>query len=247
MAWLLASLASAVRHSLSTKARRVLAPATPAGRPLRVTVWVAPAARLLVRVVNLSPTAPQFCPAAWLAQTWSIPGVPATVPWFFTVTATPKVPLANGALGVRTRLVTTKSEPPNPGTWTGLERLMVVPSPSWPQGFQPHAHRVPSVLSARLCHPPPAMEATPSIIRTGVDTSGPPPLPTSPCRFSPHAHSVPSVLRARVPHFPAATATTPLRTCTGYARFRKVPSPSCPSLLLPHAQRLPSVLIARLW
>jgi hypothetical protein len=37
-----------------------------------------------------------------------------------------------------------------PLTWTGVFRVVVVPSPSSPREFRPHAHTVPSDFRARL-------------------------------------------------------------------------------------------------
>lgn len=37
-----------------------------------------------------------------------------------------------------------------PGTWMGVARLVVVPSPNWPSALPPQAHTVPSFFSARL-------------------------------------------------------------------------------------------------
>ena len=36
----------------------------------------------------------------------------------------------------------------SPMTCTGVERSVVVPSPSWPTEFQPQVHTVPSALRA---------------------------------------------------------------------------------------------------
>ena len=44
-------------------------------------------------------------------------------------------------------------------TWTGLDRLVVVPSPSCPESLPPQAHRVPSVLTATVWSSPAATEA----------------------------------------------------------------------------------------
>ena len=42
-------------------------------------------------------------------------------------------------------------------TCTGARRSVLVPSPSWPNSFQPQAQTVPSFLSAKLWNEPPAM------------------------------------------------------------------------------------------
>ncbi len=49
-----------------------------------------------------------------------------------------------------------------PTTWTGLERWVIVPSPSWPLRFSPQAQTVPSLLSATLKKRPPATAITPA-------------------------------------------------------------------------------------
>ena len=41
----------------------------------------------------------------------------------------------------------------SPVTWTGTSLLVVVPLPSWPEPFWPHAQTVPSERNARMNRP----------------------------------------------------------------------------------------------
>src|SRR5450631_1003602 len=59
----------------------------------------------------------------------------------------------------------------NPCTWTGSGRFVLVPSPSSPDGFEPHDHTVPSFCSASACHAPSEIEAMPWLDITYADTS----------------------------------------------------------------------------
>ena len=45
--------------------------------------------------------------------------------------------------------------------WTGEYLSVVVPSPSWPEPFDPHAQSVPSFFTATVCQSPAATEAKP--------------------------------------------------------------------------------------
>ncbi len=101
----------------------------------------------------------------------------------------------------------TATMPASPGTWIGLERLVVVPSPSWRYSLLPHAQTVPSARAAsewpvrRLLPPPPAeIETTPLNPGTAVAAAivaAPLPMPTWPREFEPHATTVPSSRSAR--------------------------------------------------
>ena len=60
---------------------------------------------------------------------------------------------------VESALAATETQSVAVPTWTGLERLVVVPSPSCPFPLAPQAHRVPSVLTAAVWSAPAATEA----------------------------------------------------------------------------------------
>src|SRR5579885_1593940 len=138
-----------------------------------------------------------------------------------------------------------------PLTWTGVERLVVVPSPSWPESFIPQAHTVPSFFTARLCATPAASAVTPTmppLTWTGVERLVVVPSPSCPSSLAPQAQTVPSFFRARpwpVPATIAATSVRPL-TWTGLVRLVVVPSPSWPASLTPQAHTVPSFFRATL-
>src|SRR2546430_1488883 len=137
---------------------------------------------------------------------------------------------------------------------TGVNRSVVVPSPSWPLLLLPQPTTVPSPRSARTWRRPAAIAVTPvrncehgavaptAHTRTGVVTgSFVVPLPTEPTAPLPQATTVPSTSSAAlVLSSPAATCTTwvswpghgalwpTAHTFTGARRSVVVPSPSCP-------------------
>src|SRR6266496_2953305 len=91
-------------------------------------------------------------------------------------------------------------------TCTGTEESVVVPLPSWPTLFLPHAQTVPWDLSARLSSSPAAIAVTP--VRLFTFTAKVAfvvvPLPSWPLRLSPQAQTVPSDLSATLCPRPAA-------------------------------------------
>src|SRR5262249_54568136 len=103
-------------------------------------------------------------------------------------------------------------------TWTGVKRLVLVPSPSCPLPLAPQLQTVPSVFSARLWLPPAAISV--------IDVKKPvPPCPLTctgdvrwvvvlspslPLPLFPHAHTVPSDLSARACKSPAPIAMMPV-------------------------------------
>src|SRR3990172_3256823 len=94
----------------------------------------------------------------------------------------------------------TATAPVSPETCTGADRCIVVPSPSWPLLFHPHAQTVPSPLSATVW-PPPAYTAITPVSPdtcTGVSRSVVVPSPSWPEKLPPHAQPVPSPLSATV-------------------------------------------------
>src|ERR1700730_7181389 len=104
---------------------------------------------------------------------------------------------------------------------TGLDRFVVVPSPSWPRSFSPHARPVLSdFLMARLWPPPQAIAFTARPPMAGVGTGRfvVVPSPSWPKSLRPHARTVSSERIARLWFQPAAMAFTvapPRLTATG--------------------------------
>src|SRR5438034_670839 len=92
-------------------------------------------------------------------------------------------------------------------TATGEVRFVVVPSPSWPELFMPHAQMVPSVLRAYVDWPPAAIAVMPVIaIDVGVTRVNVVPSPSWPYALYPHAHTVPESVSTTTWLEPAATA-----------------------------------------
>src|SRR5207247_3814085 len=84
---------------------------------------------------------------------------------------------------------------------------VVVPSPSWPELFMPHAQMVPSVLRAYVDWPPAAIAVMPVIaIDVGVTRVNVVPSPSWPYALYPHAHTVPESVSTTTWLEPAATA-----------------------------------------
>ena len=65
----------------------------------------------------------------------------------------------------------------SPLTGTGVRRFVVLPSPSWPLSFNPHAQTVPSLFRARLCAPPAAIAVNPTPATPLTVTVSPPDQP----------------------------------------------------------------------
>ena len=147
-------------------------------------------------------------------------------------------------------------------TWTGVWCGAVVPSPSWPEELSPHAHSVPSDLTASVYVPPAATAAQSVSVPTCTGDSRVVvvPSPTCPLAFAPHAHSVPFDLTATEwpmplkPTVPCAdslaaadaqSVSAPI--CSGAERLVVVPSPNSPLPFAPHAQSVPSDLTATVW
>ena len=86
-----------------------------------------------------------------------------------------------------------------PPTCAGVERSVVVPSPSWPLLLLPQAQTAPSPRRARACAEPPAMLVT--LLRpptcAGVERSVVVPSPSWPLLLLPQAQTAPSPRRAR--------------------------------------------------
>jgi hypothetical protein len=90
---------------------------------------------------------------------------------------------------------------------TGLLRLVVVPSPSWPESFDPHPHTFPD-SRANEWKPPAEIVLAPLIAATmpGVLLVVAVPSPNWPDVFDPQAQMVPSERNASECSFPAAIA-----------------------------------------
>src|SRR4030042_4085919 len=97
---------------------------------------------------------------------------------------------------------------------------VVVPSPSCPLLFSPHAQTVPLLLTASAYFSPGPMATTPvkypvgsegSTTWTGLFLCAPAPqvpMPSCPSKFLPHVQTVPSFLRATENSLPDAMAMT---------------------------------------
>ena len=85
--------------------------------------------------------------------------------------------------------------PVSPDTCTGVDRFVVVPSPSSPKLLDPHAQTVPSLLRATVWSPPAETAMTPVSPDTCTGVKVP----------DPHLQTVPSLLRATVWLDPAET------------------------------------------
>src|ERR1700687_298890 len=98
--------------------------------------------------------------------------------------------------------------PAKPFTATGVERLVVVPSPSWPLLLLPQANTLPSAWSARTCESPEAIAVIPvaPVTAIGREEFSDRPRPSSPDESSPQVRTAPSVPRATLLLPPAATA-----------------------------------------
>lgn len=132
-------------------------------------------------------------------------------------------------------------------TWTGLNRSVVVPSPSWPKRLRPQAQIVPSPLTAKVAgsdaSPDVDTATTSSRICTGLPRFSVVPSPRTPFCPLPHAQSVPSALRPNVHWAPATREVNGSSAATRTGPGPPIPgSPYWPLPLLPHTHTLPSVL-----
>src|SRR5205085_2781719 len=121
----------------------------------------------------------------------------------------------------------------------------LVPSPTWPYWFQPHAQTVPSDSIARLWSRPPAMATTFARLCTctGVVWLVVLPIPRLPNSLSPQAHTEPPASRASVwSRAPAIgiTFVSPA-TATGDVLLPPEPFPSCPNWSFPIEETVPVV------
>src|SRR4051794_14941946 len=120
----------------------------------------------------------------------------------------------------------------SPLTSTGVELLVVVPSPSAPRPFQPQHLTAPAPVSAHASSSPALIATTPAsspLTSTGVELSVVVPLPSSPCWLEPQHLTAPAAVSAHVRSLPALIATTPLPspiTSTGVEPSAVVPPPS---------------------
>ena len=132
--------------------------------------------------------------------------------------------------------------------WTGLVRLVVVPSPTWPSPLSPHPQSVPSLRMPSEWLPPAAATAQVvsdpiwiGLVRSGRGAVAD--LPESVLIPTPEGAvgaSGERVVAAGGHRGPVGRAPDLGRPC----RSVVVPLPSSPSPLSPHAQRVPSVRVA---
>src|SRR5437588_329975 len=97
----------------------------------------------------------------------------------------------------------------SPTTSTGVERLVRVPSPSWPQPLSPQHLTPPALVTAQVCKPPTAMAETPLAspeTSTGVERLVVVPSPTCPQAFQPQHLTPPVLVIAQLWEEPAAMA-----------------------------------------
>src|SRR5437016_2105975 len=94
----------------------------------------------------------------------------------------------------------TATAPVTPPTRTGVDELVVVPSPSCPSAFRPQHCTVPSERSAQVCWNPPltAVALGSPATRSGVRVPMVLPLPSCPSAFRPQHCTVPSPSSAQV-------------------------------------------------
>ena len=128
-----------------------------------------------------------------------------------------------------------------PTTSTGVRRLVVVPSPSWPRALSPQ-HLIRSVAEiAQLWMWPAATPIIPlprPVTATGVSCSSIVPSPSWPVALYPQHSTPPALVKAHECASPVATAIAFVipETSTGVVHAvgsQALPSPSWPSVLLP--------------
>src|SRR2546428_142534 len=173
----------------------------------------------------------------------SLPG--PTAPQHFTV------PSARSAQLCKTPELTATA-PVMPPTRTGVDELVVVPSPSCPSRFRPQHCTVPSARSAQVCWNPPLTAVALGSPATRPGTREPlvDPLPSCPSAFRPQHHTVPSPRCAQRWYPLGAAATAPVSRPTaagGVEVLLKVPSPRCPESPTPQHCTVPSPRSAHVW
>src|SRR5688500_8864483 len=133
-------------------------------------------------------------------------------------------------------------------TCTGVERSVVVPSPSWPYWLEPHAHTVPLDFTTTVWSQLAPAPTTP-LMPTGVGwaRSVVVPSPSAPSLLLPNVYTSPSVVTTAVCLWPVATdrtfgtamgAGSPVMTA-GLA----TPRPSCPELSQPQPHAVPLAVV----
>src|SRR5206468_8909797 len=137
-----------------------------------------------------------------------------------------------------------------PEMLTGFARLVVVPSPSSPSPFQPHALSALEASHANPLDPPASTRVIEDRLPVCTGTLRGEVVVPSPASLSwlwPHAHTVPSVFVAWewVSAAPIACTEVPsVDTWTGVVRFVVLLSPICPLTFHPQALTVPSLLSA---
>jgi len=133
-----------------------------------------------------------------------------------------------------------------PDTVTGVNRLVVVPSPNWPQLFLPQHRTSPATNTAHECEVPAETDATPDDkpdTPMGVDRFVVVPSPNWPAPLLPQHRTAPDPNTAHECDHPAETDATPddkPDTPTGVNRLVVVPSPNWPSALTPQHRTAPA-------
>ncbi len=128
---------------------------------------------------------------------------------------------------------------PRSTTSTGVGRLVVLPSPNWPDPLRPQHLTPPPTVSEQVCPPPAAMACMPlarPTTSTGVLRLVVVPSPNWPDPLPPQHLTPPPMVSAQVCPSPAAMACMPLArptTSTGVSRLVVLPSPNWPAPLPP--------------
>src|SRR5690606_33047667 len=134
-------------------------------------------------------------PPATTAQLWSVPAVMASAPL------------------------------PSPATVTGSGRMMVLPSPSWPDAFAPQHFTAPPAATAQLWNAPVLRAVTPLSspgTAMGVERNQGSLSPSCPLPLLPQHCTPPASVRAQLWLPPAPTCATPPRPATGTGGKRSV-------------------------
>ena len=153
----------------------------------------------------------------------------------------------------RGAMALTVGHPSRPFTAVGVDRLVVVPSPSWDHALRPQQRARPSDVSAQVKSLPAATAvATPSSPVTVLGTNPPlsVPSPSCPALLAPQHLMAPLVISAHVWRSPASTAATPVprpTTVDGVAWFTNVAFPSWPAAFRPQQRTVSAPAMANVW
>src|SRR5258708_23340785 len=140
-----------------------------------------------------------------------------------------------------------------PGTGVGTRWLVVVPSPSWPQEFDPQHNKPPPFMMAQECAVPTETSAAPApmpVTGTGTALEADKPLPSKPALLPPQQRSASPRVIAHDVFRPTETVVTPdvsPETGTGMLLGVCVPFPSCPKSFSPQHCTPPPGSTAHAW